>query len=56
MKVGQNSIVRWVAKIVAKGAKAPARQVRQVRTLDADQLRQISGGDGGSTQLPYKGW
>lgn len=57
MKVGQNSIVRWVAKLVAKEpAKAAANQPTSLRTLDADQLRQVSGGTGGSTQLPNKGW
>jgi hypothetical protein len=56
MKAGQNSIVRWVARIIAKGAHAPARQPEQIRTLDDVQLRQVSGGAGSTTQSPNKGW
>jgi hypothetical protein len=55
MKVVQNSI-RWVAKFIAKDAKAPARKAPQFRTLDAQQLRQVSGGVGSSTDGPNKGW
>jgi hypothetical protein len=55
MKVGQSSIVRWVAKLVAKDAQAPAKQTPQIRTLGVEQLRQVAGGDG-STSLPHKGW
>jgi hypothetical protein len=58
MKVGQSTIVRWVSKLVSK---EPARRGKQGRTaglrvLDADQLRQVSGGDGGPSLLPNKGW
>ncbi|MDH4061802.1 MAG: hypothetical protein OEU94_13400 [Aquincola sp.] len=58
MKVGQSPIVRWVSKLVSK---EPARQVKRgraagLRVLDTEQLRQVSGGDGGPSQLPNKGW
>lgn len=57
MKVGQNSIVRWVAKLVAKEpAKVSANQPTGLRTLDADQLRQVSGGTGTTPSSPNKGW
>jgi hypothetical protein len=55
MKVVQNSI-RWVAKLIAKDAKAPASKAHQIRTLDAQQLRQVSGGTGSSTNGPNRGW
>ena len=55
MKVVQNSI-RWVAKFIAKDAKALATKAPQIRTLDAQQLRQVSGGTGSSTDGPNKGW
>lgn len=56
MKVRQSSIVRWVAKFVAKDAQAPTVTARKVRTLDGEQLRHVSGGTGTTTQLPNKGW
>jgi hypothetical protein len=57
MKVGQKSVVRWVSKLVAGGANARQKQpVAHLRVLDATQVRHVSGGDGGSTQLPNKGW
>lgn len=56
MKVGQNSIIRWVAKLVAKEPSAARKPSAELRTLDADQLRQVSGGTGGSTTSPNKGW
>ena len=57
MKVGQNNLIRWVAKLVAKepsGAKRKAGS--ELQTLSADQLRQVSGGTGSSTDSPNKGW
>ena len=55
MKVGQN-IVRWVAKLVAKEPQRSTGKAQSLRALDADQLRQVSGGTGTSTSLPNKGW
>ena len=55
MKIVQNSI-RWVAQFLAKDAKAPASKASQIRTLDAHQLRQVSGGTGSSTNGPNRGW
>lgn len=57
MKVGQNVVVRWVAKLAAKphgrkGCEASA----PLRALDIEQLRQVSGGTGASTQSPNKFW
>jgi len=57
MKVGQNNLIRWVAKLVSKEpGKAQRKTVPDLRALSADQLRQVSGGTGGSTDLPNKGW
>jgi hypothetical protein len=57
MKVGQKTIVRWIAKFAAVGSVPTARkQHAQLRELDAGQLRYVSGGDGGSTQSPGKTW
>jgi hypothetical protein len=57
MKVGQNTIVRWVTKLIAKGpGRASDKPVNSLRVLDAEQLRQVGGGSGTSTQLPHKGW
>lgn len=56
MKVGQNSIIRWVAKLVAKEPQRSTANPQSLRTLDADQLRQVSGGTGTSTSTPTKGW
>jgi hypothetical protein len=57
MKVGQQTIVRWMSKLVAKDAgrsdhKQPALELRE---LSAEQQRQVGGGSGGSTQLPKVG-
>jgi hypothetical protein len=57
MKVGQKVIVRWIAKVSAVGSVPAAhKQPAQLHELDADQLRQVSGGDGGATQLPKGTW
>jgi hypothetical protein len=57
MKVGQKSIVRWVAKLVAKEPSGAQRKAGDgLRVLSADQLRQVSGGTGTSTGSPNKGW
>lgn len=58
MKAGQKTIVRWMSKLVAKGNSRSARKLSTagLRELDTEQLRYVSGGDGGSTQSPNKGW
>lgn len=57
MKVAQSTILRWVAKLAGQ-PRRPARAGRaeSLRTLDSEQLRQVSGGTGVSTQGPNKGW
>jgi hypothetical protein len=58
MKVGQKAIVRWMSRLVTKGATRSARKVSAagLRELDAEQLREVSGGADNSTQLPRTGW
>jgi hypothetical protein len=57
MKVGQKSIIRWVAKLVAKEPSGAQRKAgNELRVLSTDQLRQVSGGTGTSTGTPTKGW
>jgi hypothetical protein len=57
MKVNQKSIIRWVAKLVAKEPSNVQRKAgTELRVLSADQLRQVSGGTGATTDLPNKGW
>jgi hypothetical protein len=58
MKVGQKTIVRWMSKLVANGASRSARKQYSagLRELDAEQLRHVSGGNGGASQSPNKGW
>jgi hypothetical protein len=57
MKVGQNSIIRWVGKLIGKEpqrlASAPSSKMQ---TLDEAQLRQVGGGTGQNTGTPTKGW
>ena len=58
MKHIRKAIVRWAAKI-APSAKTPAQAVTAAapRPLDDGQLRQIVGGDAGSTpQSPKGNW
>jgi transposase len=61
MKVGHNTIGRWVSRFAVKGAdhgeKKPS--VSTLRVLDPAQLRQVSGGTltaASSTQSPRGGW
>jgi hypothetical protein len=58
MKVGQTHIGRWVCKLVTKSTvRTEAKQsAKSLHVLDAEQLRQVSGGSGGSTQGPRTGW
>jgi len=58
MKVGQKSIVRWVAKLVAKDpSRAKQKAGLEPRVLSTDELRQVSGGTGTTgTDSPNKGW
>jgi hypothetical protein len=58
MKVGQKTIARWMSKAAAKGVSQSARtqSVTKLRELDVEQLRHVSGGDGGATQLPKGTW
>jgi hypothetical protein len=58
MKVGQKSIGRWVCKLVTKTTvRTDAKQfAASLRVLDAEQLRQVSGGTGGASQGPKTGW
>ena len=57
MKQVQKTIGRWVQRIAGKTrAESPAQPARQPLELDAQSLRRVSGGDGGSTQTPNKGW
>jgi hypothetical protein len=56
--VGQSNIVRWVVKLVAKRPSTDSRTAarREIRTLDAEQLRHVGGGTGSTTDGPNKGW
>lgn len=57
MKVGQKSIIRWVAKLVAKEPGSAERKGgNELRVLSTEQLRQVSGGTAASSSLPNKGW
>jgi hypothetical protein len=59
MKVGNNSIVRWVSKLVARQARRGRPASRSdAQELSAEQLRRVSGGDGApsSQSSPFKGW
>ena len=57
MKTNQNFLGRWVAKLVSKGHR-PDKQARagQLPVLAAEQLKQVSGGAGPTTDGPNKGW
>jgi hypothetical protein len=57
MKVGQQSLVRWMSKLVAQSAGRSTRKptTAVLRELDADQLRHVGGGFGG-TQSPKGTW
>ena len=58
MKVGQKSIVRWVSKWANKSQEPAGNKQapKGLREIDSEQLRQVSGGTGGSSQLPKTGW
>jgi hypothetical protein len=58
MKVGQMNFGRWVSKLVTKGTiRTEAKQsAMSLRVLDAEQLRQVTGGSGGASQGPKTGW
>jgi hypothetical protein len=58
MKVGQKSIVRWMSKWVSKAQDPAAKALtsKRLREIDSEQLRQVSGGSGGPSTLPNKGW
>jgi hypothetical protein len=57
MKIGQKSLARWMSKLVAQGAGRSTRKpmAAGLRELDAEQLRQVSGGLS-EAQLPKTGW
>ena len=57
MKKVQRTIGRWIQRIARKTQPdAPTQPTRRPRELDSQALAQVSGGDGGSVQLPTKGW
>lgn len=57
MKAGQNTIVRWVAKLVTKEARRTAKKPSvAIRALDNEQLRHVGGGLSDTSDLPHKGW
>jgi hypothetical protein len=55
MKVGQKTIVRWIAKRAAKRSEGAVVQPASLRELSADQQRRVGGGNG-SSQLPKTTW
>ena len=57
MKQVQKTIGRWVQRIAGKRrSEVAVPPLRQPAELDAQSLRQVSGGEGASTQSPTKGW
>jgi hypothetical protein len=54
MKVGQKTIVRWIAQRVTKRGEGAVVQPSPLRELSAVQQRRVGGGNG-STQLPKVG-
>ena len=57
MKVAQSTILRWVAKLAApQRGQGRGHRAESLRTLDGEQLRQVSGGTAATTQGPNKGW
>jgi hypothetical protein len=57
MKAEQNTIVRWVSKLVAKERRAARKtQPLALRVLDTQQLKQVGGGFNGGGDLPNKTW
>jgi hypothetical protein len=55
MKVGQKTIVRWIAKRAAKRSEGTMVQPSPLRELSPEQQRQVGGGNG-SSQLPKTTW
>jgi hypothetical protein len=58
MKVGQQTFVRWMSKLVAKSTSEARRKQGSsgLRSIDIDTLRHVGGGSESSTQSPNKGW
>ena len=57
MKQVQKTIGRWVQRLAGKSrTETPLQPARQVESLDAQSLRQVSGGSVSSDQSPNKGW
>ena len=57
MKQVQNTLGRWVQRIAGKSRSQTAAQpARQPAELEAQALRQVSGGTGDPAQSPNKGW
>jgi hypothetical protein len=57
MKLVQNTFGRWVQRIAGKArVETPAQPARRPQEVDSRTLTQVSGGDGGSTSTPNKGW
>jgi hypothetical protein len=57
MRIGQKTIVRWIAKRVAGRGQQGAKALSSVGfELDTRQLRQVSGGSGTSTGSPNRTW
>ena len=57
MKQVQKTIGRWVQRVAGKRrSEVTVQPARQPTELDAQSLRRVSGGEGGSAQLPTKGW
>jgi hypothetical protein len=58
MKIDQQTLVRWMSKLVAKGNRSSVRKQASssFQEIDIATLRRVGGGDGNSTQSPNKGW
>jgi hypothetical protein len=57
MKIVGNVIGRWINRRSRKAQDAKQLQAGQrPQELDTRVLRQVSGGEGGSNQMPTKGW
>jgi hypothetical protein len=57
MKKLQKTVGRWIQRIAGKSrVSAPVQTVPPAQELDSRALARVSGGDGGSTSTPFKGW
>ena len=58
MNTARQAVLRWATKVFSSKAKAASQgKPFDVKTLDAEQLRQVGGGTGsGSAQLPNGTW